>query len=145
MLQYYDAGSLDPHASLVNPVSQTASTHFFPRDSRIKIKPELHLIRHRVIQGFVKGRCTRLDWIPCFVFTTQEVGLATPILSDLDILFVEFDPNKVTPELECNLSSSGRTTKWIENYASADRWQVGFPAYGHRFSGNILPPGILPT
>jgi hypothetical protein len=147
MLQYYDAVPLTDllHAALVSLVSQTASTHLFPPDSRIKIKPELHFIRHHVIQSFVKARRTRLHWVLRFKFTTQAVSLAASILSDLGMVLVEFDPNKVTPQLECDFAARGRATKWIENYASADRWQVGFPAYGHRLSGNILPPSILPT
>jgi hypothetical protein len=82
------------HAALVSLVSQTASRCCFQWDSRMKIKPELHFIRHRVVQSFVEGLGTRRDWIPCFIFTTEEVSLAAPILSDLHIVLVEFDPNK---------------------------------------------------
>jgi hypothetical protein len=84
---------------------QTASRCCFPGDSRIKIEPELHFIRHRVVQGLLEGWCTRLDWIPCFIFTTQDVTLAAPILGDLHIVLVEFDPNKVTPQFQSHFSS----------------------------------------
>ena len=133
------------HAPLVSLVSQTASRCFFPWNSRIKIKPELQFIRHSVVQSFIEGRRTRLDWIPCFIFTTEEVSLAAPILSDLRMVLVEFDPHIVTSELECDFAAGGRATKWIEHNASTDRWQIGFPSHSHGLSWNILPSGILPT
>jgi len=116
MLQYYDAGSLDqsgipnlvfPHTSAVSLVSETTSRCFFPPDSRIKIKPELYFIRHRVVQSFIEGRRTRLHWIPCFIFTTQEVSLVAPILGDFHIVLVEFDPDEMTPQFQSHFSASG--------------------------------------
>jgi hypothetical protein len=92
------------HAPLVSLVSQTASRCFFPWNSRIKIKPELHFIRHRVVQSFVKARRTRLHWVLRFKFTTQEVSLAAPILGDFHIVLVEFDPNKATPQFQSHFS-----------------------------------------
>lgn len=84
MLQYYDAvpltriGDTDSillHAPLVSLVSQTAIRRRFPWNSRIKkIELELHFIRHRVVQGYVEGWGTRLDWVLRFKFTTEEVA-----------------------------------------------------------------------
>jgi hypothetical protein len=71
--------------------------------------------------------------------------LAAPILSNLRIVLVKFDANKMTPELEGDLSASGRAAKWIKNDASTDRWQIGFPSNGYGLPRNVLPPGILPT
>lgn len=122
---------------------QTASKCCFPRDFRIKIQTVIHFIRYRVVQNFVKGRCTRLHWVLRFKFTTQEVCLAAPILGDLHIVLVEFDPNKVTPEPQSQLAASGRPTEWIENYASTDCWQIGLPSYRHRLPRDALSPCIL--
>src|SRR5580704_12759086 len=133
-----------PHASLVNPVSQATSRCFFPRDSRIKIQTAIRFIRHRVVQSFVKARRTLLHWVLRFIFGAQEVRLAAPILGDLRIVLVKFDPNKVTPELECDFAATGRATKRIENNSTTDRRKVRFPSDSHGLSWNVLPPGILP-
>jgi hypothetical protein len=94
MLRYYDADSLDRsgmptlivlHAPPVNLVSKTTSRRCFPHNSRIKIKPELHFILHPASCRFrasSKDWVLGLDWVPQFIFTVAEVGLAASILSD---------------------------------------------------------------
>ena len=69
--------------------------------------------------------------------------MAAPILSDLSMVLIEFDPNKVTPQLECNLSAGGRATKGIENNAATHCWQIGFPPNGYRFPRDVQSPCIL--
>jgi hypothetical protein len=104
------------HASTFSLMSRTASRCFSPWDSGIKIEPELHFVRHRVVQSLVEGLGTRLDRVLRFKFTTQEVSV------------VEFDPNEITAELQSHLAASGRATGRIENDASADRRKVGLPS-----------------
>ena len=116
------------HASTFSLMSQTASRCFSPWDYGIKIEPELHFVRHRVVQSLVEGLGTRLDRVLRFKFTTQEVSLAAPIFSNFCVLVVEFDPNEITAELQSHLAASGRATERIENDASADRRKVGLPS-----------------
>ena len=106
-------------------------------------RSEQNEARHCVVQSLVEGRRTRFDWIPCLIFATQEVSLAAPILGDLHMVLVKFDPDKVASEVQSHFSSSGRATERIENDASADRRKVGFPSHGYRLSWNVLPPGVL--
>jgi hypothetical protein len=63
------------------------------------------------------------------------------ILGDLGIVFVKFDPDKITAEFQCNLSGTATTAKWIENYSSTDCWEIGFPCYSQRLPRDVLPPG----
>ena len=69
--------------------------------------------------------------------------MAAPILGNVCVPVVEFDPDEMTPEFQSRFSDSGSATKGIENNASTDRWQIGFPSNGYRLSWNVLPPGIL--
>src|SRR3984957_509529 len=134
-----------PRRSVALSVGLPASKCCVPRNSRIKIEPELHLIRHTVVQGCVEGRRSRLHWVLRFIFTPQELSLMAPILGDLGIVFVKFDPDKITPEFQSDLYGAATTAKWIENYATTDCWQIGFPPCRHRVSGEVLPSGILTT
>ena len=68
-----------------------------------------------------------------------------PLLSNLRIFILKFNPDKVTAEPYGTFSRAATTAEWIENDASTDRWQIGFPSHGHRLSWNVLPASILPT